>query len=776
ERNERNNVDTSFLTFADADELTMFTHLSRLLTAVDSIPELLRAHEQMGIISRMVQWDLCRAHLVVYEWLQHIGPQMARDLILLHQRSIADLERLFPKFARLVKQVFCYAKQVQDAAPRSKKRKPTNETPPVPAVPVDDAQKIPADLFGLIAKPTRTGAIKLPTIGKVAQKNGNLALVNAATDCLLDVLSREMVIIPMAQVDDRWLSPQRRAAKKKAKTSSTEPAASAAEEMKKVAARLMSRGALLRCLVTVCEGEYIFASAAMHEVLVGPTTLLPKKWHEDIRFAAALVREEEVALKALMDVLQSKIGDDTDVPVNAAKPGAFVHRRTLELHRGRPIEEEEFRNPHSQASAGVSLAAPAPKETRRKHIPHASLTVSQLLVNDVPPGSVSVPLFAKLALIVREALNERHGRAPSNQSLRWVLEDRNAATGLHAGDRDHTDPVRLYNVSTTLLRQKIPQQRVTERLGFSNLVAWHLTGQGIGTQSLLQQRQTMFFDSGDQCVQVFRDADSGNSVLREEYLKNHPGTDEKKVEAAIKRVAGYVATHNANAYGEASNSLTLTPGRKDEPKYTIEEKFLPFFTDNVQDRYVEFLGPLHNQDPTTYVGPRHTWSETIAFIQSFQFFGMMNDGLTTLQLANNMALLGICKLPEADEMAAWIASKGELGAFKGLTHLGFNLRGSDPLATRAAFLCVYNHLNTHLSEDDKEKLGFGVIFCEHVLCKVQRWNFRYDNSWNGIATRFADLAAALFQNEATECLPFPLRMAVSEIEAIIAAAEVSIQT
>ncbi|KAJ7162370.1 hypothetical protein C8R46DRAFT_854523, partial [Mycena filopes] len=253
----------------------------------------------------------------------------------------------------------------------------------------------------------------------------------------------------------------------------------------------------------------------------------------------------------------------------------------------------------------------------------------------------------------------------------------------------------------------IPPRRVTERAGFSNLLAWTLTGQGNGTQTFLDTQTTMFFDSGEACV-------------------FHPNATKTAVDTAVRKQPGYIATHNSNAYGEAANSLGITPSRgRDQPKYTVEEKFLGFYKPEVEDGWEDFIGPeLCNQDPATFTGKKRTWMEGLEFIQKFGFFGLKGDGLTTLQLANNLVLLGICEPPEPEVMAAWIADKGDLGAFKGLRLLGFNVQHSDPLATRAAFLCVYNHLKENLSSEDKTTLGFSVIFLEHVLCKVQRWTSR----------------------------------------------------
>ncbi|KAJ7429677.1 hypothetical protein B0H11DRAFT_1766775 [Mycena galericulata] len=334
----------------------------------------------------------------------------------------------------------------------------------------------------------------------------------------------------------------------------------------------------------------------------------------------------------------------------------------------------------------------------------------------------------------------------------------------------------MFSIGAGLLREKIPARRVTERLGLSNLLAWSLTGQGNGTRAFLDQQQTMFFESGQDCLRVFDDAHRSNLALKEAYMQEHPTASEDTANKAIKKQAGYIPTHNNNAYGEAANSLGITPGRKNgEPNWTLEEKFLPYFETNVQDRWIEFLGDLAGKDPANYDGDRPTWKAGLDFIQEFGFFGLKTDCLTALQLANNLVILGVCQSPEPEVMATWIAEKGDLGAFKGLQHLGFNIQSLDPLATRAAFLCVYNHLDENLSVADKRDLGFGVIFVEHALCKVQRWSQIYNNFMQ--QSYFGDLADKLDEGPPwvplpNECLPFPIRVDITKIQAAIDRAKV----
>ncbi|KAJ7615305.1 hypothetical protein B0H17DRAFT_1152853, partial [Mycena rosella] len=316
----------------------------------------------------------------------------------------------------------------------------------------------------------------------------------------------------------------------------------------------------------------------------------------------------------------------------------------------------------------------------------------------------------------REALNERRNLPAANQSLRWILQGNHPGTGAHTRDRDQTDPVRMFSGTATLLKEKISPSRVTERLGFSNLLVWQLTGQGSGTREFLDQQPTMFFDSGNDCLRVFHDAHQRNMDLKEAYQQQHPEASNETAEAAIRKQPGYIPTHNSNAYGEAANSLGLTPSRKEGlPKWTLEEKLLPYFAVDLYWKAPKVEGRA-------------------GFYTEFGFYGLKSDGLTALQLANNLVFLGICEPPEPEAMAAWVSEK-----------------------------------------EDKDVLGFGVIFVEHALCKIQRWSQRYNTSMR--QSSFERLANEIIHTppwvpQKHECLPFPIAITIKEIEAAIQRAKV----
>ena len=96
------------------------------------------------------------------------------------------------------------------------------------------------------------------------------------------------------------------------------------------------------------------------------------------------------------------------------------------------------------------------------------------------------------------------------------------------------------------------------------------------------------------------------------------------------------------------------------------------------------------------------------------------QGLTLLQLVNNLVFLDILVMPEPVDITDQIYDNFSLGAYHGLASLGFVL--SDCGSVHCAFMCVYEHLNPYMTHENKELLGFSPILVEHILCKVECWN------------------------------------------------------
>ncbi|KAI0042409.1 hypothetical protein FA95DRAFT_1477574, partial [Auriscalpium vulgare] len=123
-----------------------------------------------------------------------------------------------------------------------------------------------------------------------------------------------------------------------------------------------------------------------------------------------------------------------------------------------------------------------------------------------------------------------------------------------------------------------------------------------------------------------------------------------------------------------------------------------------------------------YKGQLQTHEAALQLLKRHKNLLAFQSGLTPLQFANNLCILGICEEPSLSNMTFWISKHRNLGAFAGLHALGFNVVEKDGHAwVQAAFKCVYDHLNNHLTQEQKAELHFGVIFVEHILCKIVRW-------------------------------------------------------
>jgi hypothetical protein len=254
---------------------------------------------------------------------------------------------------------------------------------------------------------------------------------------------------------------------------------------------------------------------------------------------------------------------------------------------------------------------------------------------------------------------------------------------------------------------------LTTDKGLSNLLAWMGTGQGNKTTAFLDFITSFYSDSLESMIWKFEQVMGHNAAL---LAADSTGR------LAVDQISGYIRLDDVLIWGQASNLLSATPTVKGTlEKMTLEDKFSPYFETSVQDSWIEFLGDLAGQDPKQYSGGRKTWKDALDFVVKLNIKGFL-QGLTLLQLVNNLVFLDILAMPEPVEIADWIYDNSNLGAYHGLARLGFVL--SDCGSVRCAFMCVYEHLNLNMTQKNKELLGFSPIFLEHVLCKVEHWNSR----------------------------------------------------
>ncbi|KAJ7126362.1 hypothetical protein C8R43DRAFT_958112, partial [Mycena crocata] len=257
--------------------------------------------------------------------------------------------------------------------------------------------------------------------------NTDTALRTAVEKCLLQLLCRELVVRPMMSTDLHINT------NKRCTTTDT--------QLEGVQAQLVSRGAVLQCLVDVC-GEGILACDSLFPVLQSPTGMFPGKVSSDAKFMWAMLNKEKEAetLYPFREQLQKQIDKDKDIPFYASEIARYVHHQTLELQHRHVLSEEEVDNPHALPA---EERAPAPrkggKSLNLKCIPRVQLSPDHLIHNLNTRGPT---LFVVPAVIIREALNKmREGKntsKPIDKSLRRILDGQNPGTGIESrSNLDH---------------------------------------------------------------------------------------------------------------------------------------------------------------------------------------------------------------------------------------------------------------------------------------------------------------------------------------------------
>jgi hypothetical protein len=190
---------------------------------------------------------------------------------------------------------------------------------------------------------------------------------------------------------------------------------------------------------------------------------------------------------------------------------------------------------------------------------------------------------------------------------------------------------------------------------------------------------------------------------------------------------GIIPVDDMLIWGQPNHLLSLTPTKEKigrlAVKLTLQEKFTPYWTTDVQDAWVKFLEDILDEDPLTYTGHRQAWRDVQKLLENLNI-SAFGSGLTPFQLANHLVALKIVASPTAIDIADWIYKNPKLGAFRGLEDLGFFVSKNNLMSVRGAFICIYNFFEEHLTEQDKKLLFFGPIFVEHILCKIPRWKRR----------------------------------------------------
>ena len=250
------------------------------------------------------------------------------------------------------------------------------------------------------------------------------------------------------------------------------------------------------------------------------------------------------------------------------------------------------------------------------------------------------------------------------------------------------------------------------------------------------------------------------------------------------KLPGIIPVDDMLVRGQLNHLLSSSPTKEKIGKYsikfTLREKFAPYWNDRVPNAWVTFLGDMLNNDPATHTGLRRAWREVSNLLENLDILGF-GSGLTPFQLANHLVALKIVDPPTVLDIADWIYKNPKLRAFHGLKDLGFSISQKSLLSVRGAFTCIYQFFEEHLTAQDKSLLFFGPIFVEHLLCKLPRWKGRLADE--GAEGRLETLAGIEIEKNcpwmsgqnvlSSKAFPVPLLISLAWLEQTIKLISVS---
>lgn len=490
-------------------------------------------------------------------------------------------------------------------------------------------------------------------------------------------------------------------------------------------ARAICRGALLNCIVDACDSTSILYSTAIDAILTMPWLRFGPSGDNGkaSRFSGQCVDSAHETLTPIFNILNNELARMPASIAIAEEISLIIHHHVVSISAGVPVAFSDAQS--------IDALTPSGQDSVAYH-PCKPLSWGDISYETLISDKGTCHMFKPVALILREASNERHQRTAGDEMLHRVLIGHDATnkrppTSMH--DRDLTDPVRRYSVSAQFCIKHLPPALLSGRHGLSNLLAWFGTGQGNMTQEFLSTVSMFFSTSAEDLVAKFEPSLTHNATVRARHGY--------KIGKKAARLPDLIVVHNSRIWGQPSNQLSLLSHKTDSltDAAAVHKKFAEIFAHSLQEDWEIFLGPVYGcENPLEFTGNRPSWYDTVKFIAGLRIPGFKN-GLTTIQCANCLAFAHIVDPPDSLSMASWIFSHHDLGAFRGLTKLGFTIEGITSVA--AAFDIVHDHLVRHLCESDLDCLGFSggfsVIAVEHILCKVSRWEKRLDSSdlsWN----------------------------------------------
>jgi hypothetical protein len=477
-----------------------------------------------------------------------------------------------------------------------------------------------------------------------------------------------------------------------------------------IIARTIVRGALVDALVDWLDSDCLLASLRIRKVLQSPTSLFRTPQGRTPDYMQLSKKILGLGEESAFDILGLVLSDNFDWADVGEAAGALSFA----------VQDGMAKLAKQDIKARGS--------TRGRKGKQMSFYKTLSSLPQVPEGTLLAELLPwpsgfrvdKLACILREALLSHRGEEANGHPLLRPLMKGRHPTLKRSLDPDHYNPIRATNQFQSLLTMSLQtSHELDEDWGLSNLLVRIGTGQGAKTEKFLKGYFTHWFESAEECVAAFELA---------------------------RTVSPNIVLDNMCCWGTPSAALGFTrPAPGSRPNF--EARIEPMFTSDIVKLWRDFC----DQDTL----PSYNRALKLGEDTEIPGFG---SGLTRMQLANSLAILGQCGLPSREDMADIIYIHNGMGAFEGLQRLGFNVwPGCEQSRVRQAFGCLYNFLDTNLSVTDKATLVFDPIFVEHLLCKISRWDKVFRKEDKDSLDTIAGEAHSLYeQGQLREDYPLPL--------------------
>jgi hypothetical protein len=674
------------------------------------IPEMEASVQKMNIIKRSFRYETCCALVKVFEWYSDVGPNMSETLMVIHRtHGYEFLLKTTPQFAKLVDHVIQYVYHItvrkynesgKSVSKRGKKTisevKLTVYRPDFGLVLEEDIERlsrIPANFYGL-RNLTSQSPVKLPHIKEKDLGYGSDAIYSAASYCLQELWSAEIIIPKLRKLDETLSG---------GKTKNF--------DAQHVYQRSITRAAILWCIADACNTNGIFASSRIDQFLQSPVIIFQQPLSRERKFAPEVLKQRDIVLQPLFDWIRNHLAEHPNITADAERLSELADLQILELFLGKSTSDND---PAIQTSKPERSLKKGTKDL----VPVLRPITFQDIIN--PDHKNGIPL-GELALIVREALNRERGHQPADEVLGRVLCGHHATRSTTTrSNPDHTNPIRKNLDAASLLQAHLPGELLTSKNGLSNLLSWMGTGQGFKTRSFLESftYDKQFFSSNlEDMIEIFQAVVAQNALIVSRYPEHQRPQE----------LPGIIPVDDMLVWGQPNHLLSSSPTKEKIGKYsikfTLREKFAPYWDNRVPNAWVTFLGDMLDNNPATHTGLRRAWRDVSSLLENLDIVGF-GSGLTPFQLANHLVALKIVNPPTVVDIADWIYKNPKLGAFRGLKDLGFSVSQKNLTSVRGAFTCIYQFFEEHLTAQDKSLLSFGPIFIEHLLCKLPRWKGR----------------------------------------------------